>query len=63
LFAVVGAFPLKANSTDAAVLTPLAPGNYTLQVAAAAFLPSANPQLVSPPNSTGTVLVEIYEVP
>ncbi len=45
----VGAFPLSSTSNDAVVLATLAPGNYTAQVS------GAN-------NSTGTALVELYDV-
>ncbi len=49
-FARVGAFPLGANSKDAAVLVGLRPGAYTVRASGAA-------------ETTGTALVEIYEVP
>lgn len=49
-FANVGAFALPANSRDAALLTTLAPGGYSVQVTGIA-------------NTTGTALVEVYEVP
>jgi hypothetical protein len=49
-FTAVGAFNLTAGSRDAALVTPLAPGAYTVQVS------GVN-------NSTGEALVEIYEVP
>jgi hypothetical protein len=50
-FAAVGAFALpSATSRDAALVTTLAPGNYTVAVTGVA-------------NTTGTALVEIYEVP
>jgi outer membrane protein assembly factor BamB/subtilisin family serine protease len=49
-FAKVAAFSLAPTSRDAAVVTKLAPGNYTVQVS------GSN-------NITGIVLVEIYEVP
>ncbi len=49
-FAAVGAFNLTAGSRDAALLTSLAPGAYTVQVR------GVN-------NGTGEALVEIYEVP
>ena len=45
-----GAFPLAANSRDAALLVTLVPGNYTIQVS------GAN-------NATGVALVEAYDVP
>jgi hypothetical protein len=49
-FTTVGAFQLDANSRDAALLTTLQPGTYTVQVR------GAN-------NGTGEALIEIYEVP
>lgn len=49
-FAAVGAFGLTASSRDAALVTSLAPGAYTVQVS------GVN-------NGTGEALVEIYEVP
>ncbi|MBL9201413.1 MAG: hypothetical protein JNL39_12960 [Opitutaceae bacterium] len=61
VFPAVGAFPLRVAS-DAALLDAIAPGAYTLQ-ADAAPLPPAAAALANPPNQTGTVLVEIYEVP
>ncbi len=48
-FAAVGAFPLTAGSRDAAVVTTLAPGSYTAQVSGVG-------------NTTGTALIEVYEV-
>ena len=45
----VGAFALPVNSKDSAIVTTLAPGNYTAQVS------SAN-------GGTGIALVEVYEV-
>lgn len=48
-FASVGAFSLPANSKDAALVTTLAPGLYSAQVA------GAN-------NTSGTTLVEVYEL-
>jgi len=45
---VVGAFPLAANSKDAALVLQLTPGSYTVQVSGVGTL-------------TGTVLVEIYD--
>jgi hypothetical protein len=49
-FAQVGAFPLPADSSDAALLLTLAPGSYTAQIAGV--------------NATsGIALAEIYEVP
>ncbi len=49
-FTAVGAFQLDAGSRDAALLTTLAPGAYTVQVS------GVN-------NGTGEALIEIYEVP
>jgi hypothetical protein len=66
-FPAVGAFPLKATNSDAALVNALAPGNYTLQ-AGAAVLPVANPnapQSATPPvvpSQIGSVLVEVYEL-
>lgn len=54
-FPAVGAFPLTAAS-DAALLDALAPGSYTIQAGAA-------PGLLAAGNPTGSVLVEVYEVP
>jgi hypothetical protein len=51
-----GAFPL-ADASDAALVSALAPGNYTLQAGAA---PAAGATVAS---GLGTVLVEVYEVP
>jgi hypothetical protein len=45
-----GAFPLLAGSADAAVIITLNPGDYT------AMVTGAN-------NTTGTALVEVYEIP
>jgi hypothetical protein len=59
--AAVGAFPLKSNSADAALDIALAPGNYTVRVDAAAR--AAGAQQVAGANITGSVLIEIYEVP
>jgi hypothetical protein len=56
VFPLAGAFPL-ADASDAALLSALAPGNYTLQAGAA---PAAGTTIA---NGTGTVLVEVYEVP
>lgn len=47
--AQVGAFPWSPGSLDSAILTTLAPGNYTAQVSGAS-------------GDTGTALVEVYEV-
>ena len=49
-FASAGAFPISANSRDAAVLVTLPPGSYTAQVS------GVN-------NTTGIALVEVYELP
>jgi hypothetical protein len=49
-FNAVGAFQLDAGSRDAALLTSLAPGTYTVQVRGA-------------DGGTGEALIEIYEVP
>jgi sugar lactone lactonase YvrE len=49
-FTSVGAFGLPAGSKDAAIVTTLNPGNYSVQAA------GVN-------NTTGVVLVEVYEVP
>ena len=65
VFPVVGAFPLKtANPSDAALVTAITAGNYTLQAGAAPINPNApvNPNAAAV-NATGTVLVEVYEVP
>jgi uncharacterized lipoprotein YddW (UPF0748 family) len=48
-FAQAGAFDLTPNSRDAALLASLPPGNYTVRVETG--------------DSTGTVLVEVYELP
>lgn len=47
----VGAFALTTGSKDAALVATLVPGNYTLRISAVGA------------NATGSVLVEIYEVP
>ena len=60
-FPAVGAFALR-NAADAALLNPLPPGSYTLQ-AGAAPLPQNPPANFVVPNVTGSVLVEVYEVP
>ena len=49
-FSSVGAFTLPPTSKDAALLATLLPGGYTVQVSGVA-------------NTTGTALVEVYEVP
>ena len=48
-FSLVGAFPLSTVSPDAAVLLTVSPGSYTAQVS------GLN-------GSSGTALVEVYEV-
>ncbi|HUR60470.1 MAG TPA: hypothetical protein VM029_22295 [Opitutaceae bacterium] len=62
VFPAVGAFALRATNSDAAVVTALAPGNFTLQ-AGAAPVPANLPVNTIAPNQTGLVLVEVYEVP
>jgi hypothetical protein len=49
-FAQVGAFTLPAASKDAAILATLGPGNYTVQVSGVG-------------TTTGTALIEVYELP
>ncbi len=49
-FSAVGAFSLDVGSRDAALLTTLAPGSYTVQVSGVG-------------GGTGEALIEIYEVP
>ncbi len=51
--ALAGAFPLR-EANDAALVTAFAPGSYSLQASAAPGAAAAG---------TGTVLVEVYEVP
>ena len=58
-FPTIGAFALKANSADAALVDPLTPGGYTLQVGAATA-PAGQPSTASP---IGLLLVEVYEAP
>ena len=53
VFPVIGAFPLNSPN-EAALLTTLTPGSYTLQASAAPG---------NAGNATGLVLVELYEVP
>ena len=63
VFPAVGAFPLKlANAADAALVTSVNAGNYTLQAGAAPVAANA-PAGTAVPNPTGSVLVEVYEVP
>ncbi len=50
IFTRVGAFQLALESKDAALLVTLPPGSYTAQV-------------TGPGTTTGTALVEVYEVP
>ena len=50
--ASVNAFAFRGGSADAALLTTLTPGNYTVQISAGA----------TSANSTGVVLAEIYEI-
>ncbi len=50
VFGPVGAFPLNANSRDAAVVTTLAPDSYTVQISGVG-------------GTTGVALVEVYELP
>ncbi len=47
-----GAFPLPANSADAAVVATLPPGLYTVQAKGPA----------NAPNASGVVLIEVYDV-
>jgi len=61
-FPAVGAFALKATNPDSALVDALAVGSYTLQ-AGAAPLPAQPAANFVAPNQTGSVLVEIYEVP
>ena len=49
-FAQAGAFSLRSDSRDAALIATLAPGNHSVQVS------NAN-------GSTGLSLVEVYEMP
>ena len=49
-FTMVGAFPLDAGSRDAALITTVTPGSYTVQVRGA-------------DGGTGEAMIEIYEVP
>ncbi|MEY2880088.1 MAG: hypothetical protein RLZZ15_2468, partial [Verrucomicrobiota bacterium] len=48
-FTKSGAFPFAAGSKDAAIITDLAPGTYTIQVSGVA-------------NATGVALVEVYDI-
>jgi hypothetical protein len=49
-FHATGAFSLPATSKDAALLKTLPPGGYSVQVSAAT-------------GTTGTAIIEVYEVP
>ena len=60
VFSRVGAFPLRNASSDAALVNALPPGNYIVQATAAPF-PAGTTTVL--PNTAGTVLVEVYEVP
>jgi len=64
VFPAVGAFPLKATNSDAALVFAFAPGGYNLQTSAAP-VPTQGPggTTVIAPQQTGLVLVEVYEVP
>ncbi|MBL9186965.1 MAG: hypothetical protein JNK23_05770 [Opitutaceae bacterium] len=62
-FPAVGAFPLRVAS-DAALLEALAPGAYSLRADAAPVVNNPNgPPAGTPPNLTGSVLVDVYELP
>jgi len=62
-FPAVGAFPLRPGG-DSALLMALAPGTYTVPAGAAPVVVAPNaPNPAPTPNPTGSVLVEIYEVP
>jgi hypothetical protein len=63
-FAAVGAFALpSATSRDAALVTTLAPGNYTVEISASATSTSTPGLPANAAAASGTALVEIYEVP
>ena len=64
-FPAVGAFPLKTGTSDSALVTALGAGSFTLQADAApvANIPGIQQPATTAPNATGTVLVEVYEVP
>lgn len=49
-FSQVGAFAFLPGSRDAALVTSLQPGNYSVRVSGVG-------------NTTGTALIEIYEIP
>jgi hypothetical protein len=58
VFPAVGAFPLKTtNAADAALVTAVNPGSYTVQAGSAPLTDGTTA------NPIGSVLVEIYEVP
>ncbi len=57
----MGAYPLT-NAADSALLEPLTPGSYTLQ-AGATPLTAQQAAAANAPSQTGSVLVEIYEIP
>jgi hypothetical protein len=61
VFSAVGAFPLRATNGDAALVSALAPGTYTLQAAATPLVALPGGTLTA--SATGTVLVEVYELP
>lgn len=62
-FPAVGAFPLRV-ATDSAILDALAPGAYSLRAAAAPVQNGPNGQPpANLPNQTGSVLVDVYELP
>lgn len=64
VFPAVGAFALRATNADAAIVTALNPGSFTLQAGAAPLPTGANvPANFVAPNQTGSLLVEVYEVP
>ncbi len=63
-FPAVGAFALRTGTNDSALVTSLNAGNFTLQAdAAPVAATNVLGQQVAAPNQTGTVLVEVYEVP
>ena len=67
VFPAIGAFPLRINSADAALIAAIAPGNFSLQAGAAPTPPGNpnQPQGANPnaPSPIGSVLVEVYEAP
>jgi hypothetical protein len=64
-FPAVGAFALTAGSADAALISALAAGNFTLQADSSPTAANAGGQQTTTvtTNQTGLVLVEVYEVP